>query len=431
MISKTQWRVIAIILAVVLLLAAFMTGMTGITDNIRPIGDIKDNYTRFKASLDTLEKNEKTLSDGKTQYDEQKSAYDKQKADYDEKSAQYDEANSEYNENVLSYNQQLIAYNVGKDKLSSASGSAISQGRSQLDAGWAAYNDGKAALESGKVEFEAKRQEYEQGKAAYEQLMSAIQALEDKYVPHKLALKIVGAQAGIDLTDEYIDQVSSQLEAAEEMIAQGEQKLAETQQQLDTAHSRLEQGETGLSQAQQQLSSAQAQLNSMKSKIDAGPAQLDADGKAVSDLKAELSSEKEALDAKAEELSVYEDIQEKTERTRETLIDEGYGTSDSSTAELLSAARGHESELHSEYLKTLISFIVTYAAHILSVIAAAAALIMLAKKKSGAGRLALCGAILGAISVAASLVFGSVDTLAFAAAVLSLIGVSLAKAEDQ
>lgn len=59
MVSKTQWRVISIVLAIVLLLAAFMTGATGITDGIKPIGDVRKDYTRFKANLDNLEDNEK------------------------------------------------------------------------------------------------------------------------------------------------------------------------------------------------------------------------------------------------------------------------------------------------------------------------------------------------------------------------------------
>ena len=67
----------------------------------------------------------------------------------------------------------------------------------------------------------------------------------------------------------------------------------------------------------------------MKQEIESGPAKLDADRQSVADTKAELDKEKEELDAKAEELSVYEDIAEKVERSREGLIDEGYGTSGS------------------------------------------------------------------------------------------------------
>ena len=430
MVSKTQWRVISVVLAVVLLLAALMTGLTGITDGIMPVGEVRDGYARFKGTLDTLEENEKALADGKAQYDEKKAAYDEKKSAYDEKSAQYDEANAEYNESVLSYNQQLLAYSVGKNALGSSAGSALGQGRSQLDSGWEAYNNGTAALETGKAEFEAKKQEYEKGKAAYEQLLSSISALEDKYIPHKLALKIVGAKLGINLTDEYLAQMKSQLDAAEGMITQGEKQMSDAQAQLDAAHSELQKGEAGYSQAQQQLKSAEARLGSMKSEIDAGPAQLDADGKALSELKSELDAEKEELDAAAEELSAYEDVEKKAERTRETLIDEGYGSSENTTAELLSAAREHEGALRGVYLKALLSFITTYAAHLLSVAAAATALIMLAKKDTRAGKLALAGAILGAVSVIASLVYGTVDTLAFAAAVLSLVGVSLIKTEE-
>ena len=47
MVSKTQWRAIAIVLAVVLLLASFMTGLTGIADNINPVGEVRADYTAF------------------------------------------------------------------------------------------------------------------------------------------------------------------------------------------------------------------------------------------------------------------------------------------------------------------------------------------------------------------------------------------------
>ena len=164
----------------------------------------------------------------------------------------------------------------------------------------------------------------------------------------------------------------------------------------------------------------------MKQEIESGPAKLDADGQSVADTKAELDKEKEELDAKAEELSVYEDIAEKVERSRESLIDEGYGTAERTTEELLSSAGKHESALHRDYLKALISFIVTYAAHLLAVAAAAAALILLSKKQtSRAFKLAAIGTALGAVSVVASLVYGDIDTLAFAAAVLAALGVGL------
>ena len=52
MVSKTQWRAIAIVLAVVLLLASFMTGLTGIADNINPVGEVREDYAAFKKNLD-------------------------------------------------------------------------------------------------------------------------------------------------------------------------------------------------------------------------------------------------------------------------------------------------------------------------------------------------------------------------------------------
>ena len=68
----------------------------------------------------------------------------------------------------------------------------------------------------------------------------------------------------------------------------------------------------------------------------------------------------------------------------------------------------------------------TYAAHLLAVAAAAAALILLAKKQDSlAFKLAALGAALGAVSVIASLIYGDIDTLAFAAAVLAALGVGL------
>ena len=382
MVSKTQWRAIAIVLAVVLLLASFMTGLTGIADNINPVGEVREDYAAFKKDLDALSDNDKALKDGKSEYDEKKAAYDELLAAYN---AQYEAAEKKYNEDVMSYNQQLIAYNVGKNQFSSSGAqSAISSGRAQLDSGWEAYN---------------------QGKAAYDQLTSAISELESKFVPHRLALKIVGSKAGIDLTDSYISDMKAQ---------------------LDSAYAQLQQGESGLSQAQQQVSSAQAQLSSMQSEIESGPAKLDADGASVAAAKAELDKEKEDLDAKAEELSAYEDIEEKVERSRESLIDEGYGTADNTIAELLSSAKKHERALHWAYLKSLISFIVTYAAHLLAVAAASAALILLGKNQTSRSfKLAALGAALGAVSVIASLVYGFVDTLAFAAAVLAAAGVGL------
>ena len=104
MVSKNQWRAISIVLAVVLLLAAFMTGLTGIADGISPVGEVRDDYASFKKELDTLSDNEKALADGKAEYAEKKAAYDEQQAAYNEKYKQYEAADKKYNEDVLSYN---------------------------------------------------------------------------------------------------------------------------------------------------------------------------------------------------------------------------------------------------------------------------------------------------------------------------------------
>lgn len=424
MVSKTQWRAISAVLAVILLLASFMTGITGLTDNARPVSAVGNGYKAFRAELDALEENTKILSDGKAEYDEKKAAYDEQYAEYEKQLDEYNDANAKYNESVLGYNQQLIAYSVGKNQLNGSAISSIASGRQQLDSGWSAYNDGKQAYEQGAAEFAAKKQEYEQGKAAYEQLTGAIADLEDKHIPHQLALKLVSAQTGINITDEYLAQTKSQLDSAGQMIAAGEQQLADSKSQLDSAYSQLQQGESGLASAQQQVDAANAKLSQMKSEIDAEPEQLDADSKTLSETKVKLDAQKEELDAKADELAVYEGVQQKVERSRANLIDEGYGTEDSETAELLSAADKYADKLRGEYYGTVISFAVTYAAHIIAVLAAAAALILLVKNKASLSqKLVLLAVLCGVISVVASLFFGTPDTLAFAAAVFSAITV--------
>lgn len=390
MVNKTQMRAISIVLAVILLLAAFMTGITGVTGSKAPVNEAKAEYKSFKTQLDTIADNEEYLADNKEEYDAQKAEYDTLKAEYDEKYAQYEESEKKYTEDIMSYNQQLIAYNVGKNQFnSSGAQSAIASGKSELESGWAAYN---------------------QGKAAYDQLNAAISELENKFVPHWLALKIVGGKAGINLTDSYI---------------------ADMKNQLDTAYAQLQQGEAQLDSAQQQVNSASAQLSSMQNEIAEGPAKLDADGQAIEETKAALEKEKETLDAKAEELSVYEKAGEKVERGRDDLIDEGYGTEENTTAELLSAALKHEGKLRGAYLKASISFTLTYACHLLAVVAGVAALVLLAKKREALSlKIAIVGAILGAVSVISSLIFGSVDTLAFAAAVFTLAGVALSQGEN-
>lgn len=55
-----------------LLLAAFMTGLTGIADGISPVGEVRNDYASFKKELDALSDNEKALADGKAEYDEKR-----------------------------------------------------------------------------------------------------------------------------------------------------------------------------------------------------------------------------------------------------------------------------------------------------------------------------------------------------------------------
>ena len=186
------------------------------------------------------------------------------------------------------------------------------------------------------------------------------------------------------------------------------------------------QGEAGLEAAEAQIAAAKAQLESIGGSIAGGPERLDADGQAVSEARSALEGKKAALDAEAGELSVYEDIQEKVSRARDMLIDEGYGTAQDDTAKLLSAAAAHEDKLHGEYMRSLISYILTYAGHILAVAAAVAALLLLRKKMQPAAiKLGCAAVILGVVSVVASLVFGDLSTLAFAAAVCAAAGVGL------
>lgn len=427
MISKNQWRIISLTAAVMLLVVAFLTGVMGIVDNIGAVNAAGSAYSDFRDELKSLRENDKKLAEGKTVYDSAKAEYDAEYAAYEAEHGEYESAYRKYNEDVLKYNQQLIAYSVGKNALGGGTGSALmSDGKSKLEAGWAAYNEGKAAYDVGAAEFQKQKQEYEDGLSMYEYLLSAIEGLEASGLSHEQALQAVSAQAGIELSDEYIAQMKSGIDTAQALIPEAEKKLAEGKAQLDAAYSQLMQGEAGLEAAEAQLAAAKAQLDSMASDIAGGPERLDADGKTVSQTQAALETKKAGLDAKAEELSVYEDIREKVDRTRDMLIDEGYGTAQDDTAALLSSAGEHENELHGEYIRSLVSYIVTYAGHLLAVAAAVAALLLLRKKKlPWAIKLGWAAVFLGAVGVVASIVFGDIDTLAFAAAVCTAAGAGL------
>ena len=424
MISKNQWRIIALTAAAALLIVAFLTGVTGFMDNMGAVKEAGSAYTEFHDELESLRENDGKLAEGKSEYESAKSAYDSEYAAYEAEYGEYEAADRKYNEDVLEYNRQLIAYSVGKNALSGAG--ALSEGKSRLEAGWAAYNEGKVAYDAGAAEFQNQKQEYEKGVSMYEYMLSAIEGLEASGMSHEQALQAVGAQAGIELSDEYIAEMKAGLDAAQALIPEGEKRLVEGKAQLDAAYDKLMQGEAGLEAAEAQISAAKAQLESIGSSIAGGPARLDADGKTVSETRAALEEKKSALDAEAEELSVYEDIQEKVSRARDKLIDEGFGTAQDDTAKLLSAAGAHEYKLHGGYLRSLISYILTYAGQLLAVAAAAAALLLLGKKRFPAAMKLSCAAVvLGVVSVVSSLVFGDVSTLAFAAAVCAAAGVGL------
>lgn len=426
MISKNQWRIIALTAAAALLIVAFLTGVTGFMDNMGAVKEAGSAYTEFHDELESLRENDGKLAEGKSEYESAKSAYDSEYAAYEAEYGEYEAADRKYNEDVLEYNRQLIAYSVGKNALNGSGAGALSEGKSRLEAGWAAYSEGKAAYDAGAAEFQKQKQEYEKGVSMYEYMLSAIEGLEASGMSHEQALQAVGAQAGIELSDEYIAEMKAGLDAAQALIPEGEKRLVEGKAQLDAAYDKLMQGEAGLEAAEAQISAAKAQLESIGSSIAGGPARLDADGKTISETRAALEEKKSALDAEAEELSVYEDIQEKVSRARDKLIDEGFGTAQDDTAKLLSAAGAHEYKLHGGYLRSLISYILTYAGQLLAVAAAAAALLLLGKKRFPAAMKLSCAAVvLGVVSVVSSLVFGDVSTLAFAAAVCAAAGVGL------
>lgn len=107
-------------------------------------------------------------------------------------------------------------------------------------------------------------------------------------------------------------------------------------------------------------------------------------------------------------------------------IDAGYGSAEDDNAAILASAQKHESKLHGEYMRATVSYSVTYAAYMLAIVIAIIALVKLKKGKlKPATTLAVAAAALGAVSLIASVVFGSVHSLAFAAAVFTAVGVCL------
>ena len=292
----------------------------------------------------------------------------------------------------MNYNQKLAQYNVGKDAVSSGK-TAYNEGKAQLDAGWDAYNEGSEQLKNydkAKAQYDKAKAQYDESLAAYNKLTKAISDLEAKGVPHRVALAMVSVSAGQRITDDSLAEMKSQLDSAKKQI----------------------------SELEKEISGGQGKLNEQQ--------------KAISDKRTELEKTKADLDARSEKLEAYEDTSEKAQRSRDNLIDEGYGTAEDDNAAILSAAQKHEDKLHGEYLKASISYSVTNITRLLAIVSAVIALLKLRKNKlKPATKLAIAATAFGAVSLIASIVFGSVHSLAFAAAVFTAVGVCLTEKPEE
>lgn len=437
MLGKEQFRTISIVIAIVLLVAAFMVGVLNISDDKLELKQVQGEYNDFKAVVDSLSENDKKLADGKAAYDSEKKSYDKDKAAYDKAAADCDAQEVKFDEDVMSYNQKLVQYNVTKDAVSSGK-SAYTSGKAQLDEGWKAVNEGEAQLkdlEKAKAAYDSGKAQYDEGLAAYKQLTKAISDLEDKGIPHVMALTMVSASTGQVITDDSLSEMNTQLASAKKQLDTAKAQLQQAEKakaQLDTAKAQLQQGQSELDSAKAQLDKGEKQVKQLKSEISGGQDKLDAEQKELADKRAELDKTKKDLEARSEKLKEYETVAEKAQRSREKLIDAGYGTAEDENSVILSAAQEHNSKLHGEYMRATVSYIVTYIAYAFAIVAAVTALVKL--RKGGlelATKLAIAAAALGAVSLVASVVFGSVRSLAFAAAVFTAVGVCLTAKPDE
>ena len=322
----------------------------------------------------------------------------------------------------MNYNQKLAQYNVGKDAVSSGK-TAYNEGKAQLDAGWDAYNEGSEQLKNydkAKAQYDKAKAQYDESLAAYNKLTKAISDLEAKGVPHRVALAMVSVSAGQRITDDSLAEMKSQLDSAKK--------------QLDTAKKQLDQAAKAkeqLKDAKSQLAAGEKQISELEKEISGGQDKLNEPQKAISDKRTELEKTKADLDARSEKLEAYEDTSEKAQRSRDNLIDEGYGTAEDNAA-ILSAAQKHEDKLHGEYLKASISYSVTNITRLLAIVSAVIALLKLRKNKlKPATKLAIAATAFGAVSLIASIVFGSVHSLAFAAAVFTAVGVCLTEKPEE
>lgn len=316
----------------------------------------------------------------------------------------------------MNYNQKLAQYNVGKDAVSSGK-TAYNEGKAQLDAGWDAYNEGSEQLKN----YDKAKAQYDESLAAYNKLTKAISDLEAKGVPHRVALAMVSVSAGQRITDDSLAEMKSQLDSAKK--------------QLDTAKKQLDQAAKAkeqLKDAKSQLAAGEKQISELEKEISGGQGKLNEQQKAICDKRTELEKTKADLDARSEKLEAYEDTSEKAQRSRDNLIDEGYGTEEDDNAAILSAAQKHEDKLHGEYLKASISYSVTNITRLLAIVSAVIALLKLRKNKlKPATKLAIAATAFGAVSLIASIVFGSVHSLAFAAAVFTAVGVCLTEKPEE
>lgn len=335
---------------------------------------------------------------------------------YDKAVAELEKTEAKFDEDVMNYNQKLAQYNVGKDAVSSGK-TAYNEGKAQLDAGWDAYNEGSEQLKN----YDKAKAQYDESLAAYNKLTKAISDLEAKGVPHRVALAMVSVSAGQRITDDSLAEMKSQLDSAKK--------------QLDTAKKQLDQeakAKEQLKDAKSQLAAGEKQISELEKEISGGQGKLNEQQKAISDKRTELEKTKADLDARSEKLEAYEDTSEKAQRSRDNLIDEGYGTEEDDNAAILSAAQKHEDKLHGEYLKASISYSVTNITRLLAIVSAVIALLKLRKNKlKPATKLAIAATAFGAVSLIASIVFGSVHSLAFAAAVFTAVGVCLTEKPEE
>ena len=335
---------------------------------------------------------------------------------YDKAVAELEKTEAKFDEDVMNYNQKLAQYNVGKDAVSSGK-TAYNEGKAQLDAGWDAYNEGSEQLKN----YDKAKAQYDESLAAYNKLTKAISDLEAKGVPHRVALAMVSVSAGQRITDDSLAEMKSQLDSAKK--------------QLDTAKKQLDQAAKAkeqLKDAKSQLAAGEEQISELEKEISGGQGKLNEQQKAISDKRTELEKTKADLDARSEKLEAYEDTSEKAQRSRDNLIDEGYGTEEDDNAAILSAAQKHEDKLHGEYLKASISYSVTNITRLLAIVSAVIALLKLRKNKlKPATKLAIAATAFGAVSLIASIVFGSVHSLAFAAAVFTAVGVCLTEKPEE